>query len=118
MKLGPSLQGQLSYTSTRVHRPWQPGVITFLNLVAKNVARGPQSNIHEICKAVRAMRAETWHEASYGKTANIGQWGNGNADGGISISFFHFVFDHEVQESKARDDDIKQNVIGQKWLTP
>ena len=37
MKCGPSLQGQLSQASTRVHRPWQPGLITFLNLATKNV---------------------------------------------------------------------------------
>ena len=37
MKWGPSLQGQLSQASTRVHRPWQPGLITFLNLATKNV---------------------------------------------------------------------------------
>ena len=36
MKCGPSLQGQLSQASTRVHRPWQPGLITFLNLTTKN----------------------------------------------------------------------------------
>ena len=34
MKSGPCLQGQDSVTSTLVQRPWHPGVITFLNLVA------------------------------------------------------------------------------------
>lgn len=58
IKSGPFLHGQLSVTSSLVHRPWQPGVITFLNLVALLSTPCPE-HLSPRCPLVALLSQET-----------------------------------------------------------